>query len=80
MYLKVQLCRFGGFCNDIDRFDGEMFRLSPAEAIAMDPAQRTLIEQTQEALIDAQANSVLDLAQNTGQAHSHCLSLAKLLE
>lgn len=49
-------CRFGGFCEGIDKFDAEMFRFAPAEAAATDPAQRQLMEQTALALSDASGN------------------------
>ena len=36
--------QFGGFLDDIDSFDKQMFRLSPADARTMDPQQRLLLE------------------------------------
>ncbi|MGH7358677.1 MAG: type I polyketide synthase, partial [Candidatus Rokuibacteriota bacterium] len=40
----------GGFLYDAPRFDAELFRVSPREALAMDPQQRLLLEVAWEAL------------------------------
>lgn len=45
--------RWGGFLDQIDRFDAHFFKVSPREAPHLDPQQRLLMEVTWEALEDA---------------------------
>ncbi|MEC0172763.1 condensation domain-containing protein, partial [Paenibacillus graminis] len=56
----------GGFLSDIDLFDPQFFRISPAEAAHMDPMQRLFLETVYHSIEDAGYAGQNRLPENTG--------------
>jgi len=50
------VAKWGGFIDDIDKFDAEFFRISPREAELMDPQQRLLLQVIYQAVENAGYN------------------------
>ncbi|MBN2532031.1 MAG: SDR family NAD(P)-dependent oxidoreductase [Spirochaetales bacterium] len=46
-------CKWGGFVEDVDKFDPLFFNISPAEAEILDPQQRLFLQEVWRALEDA---------------------------
>ncbi len=46
-------CQYGGFLDELDGFEPQLFNISPREASSLDPQHRILLELTWEALEDA---------------------------
>ncbi|OKP97901.1 type I polyketide synthase [Paenibacillus sp. P46E] len=50
---EAEDCKMGGYLEDVDKFDAELFNISPKEAKAMDPSHRVLLETVWTAIEDA---------------------------
>lgn len=51
--LGKSYCKWGGFLDDVDKFDPSFFDISPEEAIHMDPQERLFMEAVSQAVEDA---------------------------
>ena len=52
-YRAHSIPKWGGFINDIDKFDAAFFNISPREAELMDPQQRLFLQSVWQAIEDA---------------------------
>lgn len=50
---EAEDCNLGGYLEDVDKFDAELFNISPKEAKTMDPSHRVLLETVWTAIEDA---------------------------
>ena len=71
--------RFGAFIENVEQFDGQLFGLPRAEALAIDPQQRLLLEETHGALVQLQGSMGTLQGTDTGKKRSIFLSFYFLL-
>ncbi len=64
--LNSSTVTFGGFIDNVDKFDPMFFGISPREAVQIDPQQRFTLEVTWEALEDAGINPETLAGKNVG--------------